>query len=286
MRGLLAPILAAGAVLALGGGVLADTARPWSQVQAPAPGPAAAIGSAAAGCVAGAVELPQQGPGWQVLRPQRNRFWGHPATIGLIERLGRRAAGETLGILLIGDIGQPRGGPMSSGHASHQNGLDVDIWFRLPARPLDAGELADPSEVAVVTKAGLDRRRWTPAHARLVELVARSPEVDRLFVNPPIKAELCRTAGPDRAWLAKVRPWWGHEEHFHIRLSCPAGNEACTPQPPVPEGDGCGAELQSWLAKPTLPSPPDRPNLRNPTLPAACAAVLHQGGVTVSHRQH
>ena len=257
----------------------ADTAKTWSKVTRPSPGPAAAIGSAAAGCVAGAVQLPLQGTGWQVLRPQRNRFWGHPATVGFVERLGAAAATEKLGTILIGDMGQPRGGPMSSGHASHQNGLDVDIWFRLPSRPLSPTEVAAPTETAVVTKAGLDRARWTPAHARLVELTARSPEVDRLFVNPPIKADLCRTAGRDRAWLAKVRPWWGHEEHFHVRLACPLGSDECTPQRPVPDGDGCGAELQSWLTKPTLPSPPDKPNYRNPTLPAACGEVLRQGGV-------
>jgi len=271
--------LVAAALMMAATAASADTARTWSEVARPTLGQAAAIGSAAAGCVAGAVELPLQGAGWQVLRPQRNRFWGHPATVAFVERLGGAAAAEQLGTILIGDMGQPRGGPMSSGHASHQNGLDVDIWFRLPIRPLSPTEIAAPSETAVVTLAGLDRARWTPAHARLVELAARSPEVDRLFVNPPIKAELCRTAGHDRAWLAKVRPWWGHEEHFHVRLSCPPGSGDCTPQKPVPDGDGCGAELQSWLTKPTLPSPPDRPNHRNPTLPAACAEVLHQGGV-------
>jgi len=281
MRGLRVATLGLVAMMSLAGGVLADTARPWSKVTRPAAGPASAIGSAAAGCVAGAAELPLRGAGWQVLRPSRNRFWGHPATVAFVERLGAAAFREKWGTLLIGDMGQPRGGPMSSGHASHQNGLDVDIWFRLPVTPLEPEEVEEPREVAVVTPAGLDHARWTPAHARLIETAARSPEVDRLFVNPPIKAELCRTAGNDRAWLAKVRPWWGHEEHFHVRLGCPLGDGACTPQPAVPEGDGCGAELQSWLAKPTLPSPPDRPNHRNPTLPAACAAVLHQGGVKV-----
>jgi len=254
----------------------AGAPQEWSAAKVPTPEAAASIGSAAAGCVAGAVSLPRQGTGWQVLRPQRNRFWGHPATVAFVKRLAGAAAAERLGTVLVGDMGQPRGGPMSSGHASHQNGLDVDLWFRLPHEPLDADELAAPKGVAMVTLKGLDRNHWGSAQARLVELAARSPEVDRLFVNPPIKAELCRIAGRDRDWLAKVRPWWGHEEHFHIRLACPVGSDDCTPQHPVPDGDGCGAELQSWLAKPTLPSPPDRPNHRNPTLPAACRAVLHQ----------
>jgi murein endopeptidase len=45
---------------------------------------------------------------------------------------------------------------------------------------------------------------------------------------------------------------------------------------PVAAGDGCGAELQSWLKRPTvLPDASrDKPNFRRPVLPSSCTAVL------------
>src|SRR6202453_4590205 len=92
------------------------------------------IGFYARGCLAGAKALPVDGETWSVMRLSRNRFWGSPAMIAFLERFSRKAAGEGVwpGIL-VGDISQPRGGPMITGHASHQVGLDADIW--LPPRP-------------------------------------------------------------------------------------------------------------------------------------------------------
>ena len=69
----------------------------------------------------------------------------------------------------------------------------------------------------------------------------------RIFVNAAIKKAMCREAGSDRDWLAKVRPWWGHAEHFHVRIACPPDSPECKPQPPVPAGDGCGHELDYWF---------------------------------------
>src|SRR5215207_7747806 len=90
---------------------------------------AAMLGTFAAGCLQGAQALPLDGPGYEAIRISRNRYWGQPVTIDFVKRFSEqvRAAGQAP--LYIGDIGQPRGGPMSFGHASHQVGLDVDIWF-------------------------------------------------------------------------------------------------------------------------------------------------------------
>ena len=42
---------------------------------------------------------------------------------------------------LVGDISQPRGGPMFTGHASHQIGLDADVWLTpMPDRTLSRAE--------------------------------------------------------------------------------------------------------------------------------------------------
>src|SRR5215469_1884152 len=68
------------------------------------------------------------------------------------------------------------------------------------------------------------------AASLLLEAVAREPLVERVFVNPAIKGALCREDGPEWAWMAKIRPWWGHNDHFHVRLSCPSGNPQCRAQ--------------------------------------------------------
>lgn len=246
----------------------------------PAEGPAAPHGGHARGCIAGAVALPETGPHWQAVRLGRNRNWGHPATIAFIERLGRRAAGAGWPRLLVADIGQPRGGPMPSGHRSHQTGLDADIWLRIPGEA--ALSRAAREEIGSVSVVDRDRRNvgpaWRPAHATLIRLAAEDPAVDRIFVNPAIKRALCETA-QERAWLRKVRPWWGHDSHMHVRLACPEGATGCVPQDPPPPGDACGAELDWWFTEEAMnPKPPETPpaELTLADLPAACRALVGQ----------
>ncbi|OAN43946.1 penicillin-insensitive murein endopeptidase [Paramagnetospirillum marisnigri] len=231
------------------------------------------IGGAAAGCVAGAEALPLVSESYQVLRPARQRYWGHSDTVAFVKSLAVSTAGQ--GLLLMGDMAQPRGGPMPSGHASHQNGLDVDIWFRVASTPLSERELANPRPLAMVRGQDVSEH-WGPVQAAMLERSARAPEVERIFVNPVIKLAMCRAAnGGERSWLGKLRPWWGHDEHFHVRLRCPADSPLCEPQKPFPEGDGCGEELLSWLAKPTSPVPPERPHVQTRPMPEACATVLN-----------
>jgi penicillin-insensitive murein endopeptidase len=246
---------------------------------APSAGPAQAIGAYERGCLSGAVSLPADGPNWQVMRPSRNRAWGHPVLIALLKRLAQKLPAEAgWPGLLVGDIAQPRGGPMLTGHGSHQIGLDADLWLTpMPDRPLSPTERDEMSATDVVTADGMGvDAAWTPQHRRLLETVAHQPEVARIFVNPAIKQALCREAGSDRAWLTKIRPWWGHNYHFHIRLTCPSGEPECHNQAPPPPGDGCGKELDWWFTEEALhpaPSPPPRP-LRLADLPHACAALV------------
>ena len=102
----------------------------FSKAKLPSLGHAMAIGYYPRGCLQGGVELPVDGPNWQVMRLSRNRNWGHPELVKFLERFAPLAAKATgwKGIL-VGDMAQPRGGPLPFGHASHQIGLDVDIWF-------------------------------------------------------------------------------------------------------------------------------------------------------------
>jgi penicillin-insensitive murein endopeptidase len=245
----------------------------------PAPGPAQAIGAYERGCLRGAVALPADGPNWQVMRPSRNRSWGHPALIALLERVAAKlpSVADWPG-LLVGDIAQPRGGPMLTGHSSHQIGLDADIWLTpMPSRRLSRAERDEIAATDVVAADGMDidPSTWTPQHRRLLEAFARESAAARIFVNAAIKRALCREAGADRDWLTKIRPWWGHNYHFHIRLACPRGETECHDQRPVPSGDGCGADLDWWFTQETKHLTPREPAIgpRVSELPVGCAAL-------------
>ncbi len=257
--------------------------RVFGLERSPAPGRAEAIGAYERGCLEGGVELPADGPNWQVMRPSRDRAWGHPALIAFIERLAAKLPAEAgWPGFLVGDIAQPRGGPMLTGHGSHQIGLDADIWLTpMPRRRLSTAERDEMSATDVVAADGehVDPAVWNPSYRRMYEAVAREPQVARIFVNPAIKRELCREAGTDRAWLAKIRPWWGHDYHFHVRLLCPPGQAECRDQAPPPAGDGCGKELAWWFTPEALHPPPShgKPLLIG-DLPHACAALAAMPG--------
>jgi penicillin-insensitive murein DD-endopeptidase len=251
----------------------------------PAPLATRTIGFYSHGCLAGGIALPVNGPDWQVMRVSRNRFWGHPALVAFLERLARKApqVSRWPGIL-IGDMSQPRGGPMLTGHASHQIGLDADIWLTpMPSRALSASEREEMSADMVVRsdRLDVDPNVWTPDHVAVIKAAAQDPAVQRIFVNAAIKRALCRDATGEREWLAKVRPYWGHDYHFHVRLACPKGEGACEAQDPVPEGEGCdAAAFAYWFSDAVLHPPPSpepakpKPALTLASLPAACRTVL------------
>ena len=154
----------------------------------PAPLAARSIGSYAKGCLAGGVALPIDGQTWQVMRLSRNRNWANPVMVDFLERLSRRVpAINGWPGLLVGDMAQPRGGPMLTGHASHQIGLDTDVWLTpMPARRLDRAEREEMSATNVVRPDGrdIDPGTWTPAHLKLIRATSLQPEVARIFVNP------------------------------------------------------------------------------------------------------
>jgi penicillin-insensitive murein endopeptidase len=228
-------------------------ATPWESKRLPSPHPTESIGSYANGCLAGAKALPLEGEGYQVIRSQRERYYAHPDTVNFIQILAKQTYQDLNSILLIGDLSLPQGGRFSSGHSSHQTGLDIDIWLRLTKEPLSKQELAKPKAVSVVhvKQFELNQKRWSDEHFQLVKLAAQQEKVARIFVHPVIKHQLCQSAQPDnRNWLRKVRPWWGHHSHIHVRLNCPEGDVSCQAQAAPPAGDGCGYELTSWWPKP------------------------------------
>jgi penicillin-insensitive murein endopeptidase len=248
-----------------------------------APLQARAIGFYTRGCVAGALAMPINGLTWQVMRLSRNRNWGHPDLIKFLERFADKAPKAGWPGILVGDLAQPRGGPMLTGHGSHQVGLDADIWLTpMPKRELSREEREEMSAVKVVAddKRDVDPKIWTPAHVNIIRAAAQDPEVERVLVNAAIKKAVCRDAKGDRAWLRKVRPWWGHDYHMHIRIGCPKDSPECKEQDPTPAGDGCGKELDYWFQESILNPPPPKeppkpkPPLTMADLPPACRQIL------------
>ncbi|MFA6139112.1 MAG: penicillin-insensitive murein endopeptidase [Hyphomicrobium sp.] len=251
-----------------------------------------ALGWYSKGCLSGGVHLADTGPDWQAMRLSRNRAWGHPKLIKLLKRFASESKQDGWTGLLVGDISQPRGGPMLTGHASHQVGLDADIWLTpMPNRVLSRKEREEIQATTMLdsTSLAVDPKVFTPAHVAIIKRAASYPQVERIFVNPAIKKALCQAAGKDRAWLGKVRPIWGHNYHFHIRIGCPNGG--CQVQPPVSGDDGCGSEVTNWLKtieaslKKAQPKPgvkiiPDseRRQVTMEQLPAECKVVLNSPG--------
>lgn len=253
-----------------------------ASAQQPAP-----FGGYANGCIAGAEQLAETGPTWQAMRLSRNRNWGHPAAIDFVQTLSEVAA-EQPGWkgLYIGDISQPRGGPMLSGHRSHQMGLDIDIWM-LPATQLDLSrnQRENISSISLRRANGaFVNDNWSRAHHEIIKAAAKDKRTARIFVFPGAKVQMCKDAKGDRRWLRKIRPWYGHHYHFHVRLACPRGARGCVDQDPPPRGDGCD-DAQKWVddilnPPPPVPRDPNAPaakprrELRVADLPQQCAGVL------------
>ena len=245
------------------------------------------FGGYSRGCVAGAERLAETGPTWAAMRLSRNRNWGHPELLDYVQDLSARVAAETPWPgLYVGDMSQPRGGPMLSGHVSHQSGLDVDIWMLPPTQfDLSAAERENLSSISVRSAAGARvGENWTQAHMDVMRLAASDPRVARIFVFPGAKVWMCDNATGDRSWLRNIRPAAGHHYHFHVRLTCPAGSSGCEEQAAPPPGDGCD-EARQWAANILNPPPPDPdyvpPPPRGPLtlaeLPRQCAALLSDG---------
>lgn len=228
-----------------------------------------ALGSYANGCLAGAEALPETGATWQAMRLSRNRNWGHPETISFLKRLSAKAAilPGWKG-LYIGDISQPRGGPMLTGHQSHQMGLDADIWL-LPPKRLDLSRQARENISSISVRTNDQRNvngNWTSAHMALIKAAAKDPAVDRIFITPPAKIWMCKHAKGNKRWLQKVRPYWGHHYHFHVRLKCPKGSTGCKKQTPTvgqlsKTATGCDKDLTWWVT--AALQPPD-PTVKKP----------------------
>ena len=215
------------------------------------------IGSHSKGCLAGGIKLPESGNTWQVMRLSRKRNWGHQNTLNFVRELSQYASSlDGWKGLYIGDISQARGGPFEDGHVSHQIGLDVDIWM-LPAKNLDLSTNSRETLSSISIKRPNNRNvneNWSKQHIKILKKAAQNPLVDRIFVTAVAKINMCENENENKSWLRKIRPWYGHDTHFHVRLKCPENSTDCIKQiPTVNELSdnryGCDETLNWWVTE-------------------------------------
>lgn len=178
---------------------------------APAPPRSLAVGKPWHGRLVHGVQLPVAAPGlltWDDVRgvsPNRpGRRWGTGALVALLERVAAdyAAAHPDLPPLLVGDLSRPHGGDFGErfgglGHASHQNGLDADVYY--PRRDR------------------VPRAAWKPGQvdrALAQELVDRfvAAGAQRVFVGPRVGLR-----GPRRIVAVLAH----HDDHLHVRIPNP-----------------------------------------------------------------
>jgi penicillin-insensitive murein endopeptidase len=258
-------------------------AKQWQALRLPTPGPALSIGKCSNGCLQGAATLPASGRGYEVIRLGRNRRYGHPALIAYVKRLGKAAKKAKAGLVVVGDLSQPRGGPTPTGHRSHQTGLDADIGYVAPAG-MRAGHLSSREREQAGWTVVFDKKThektalWSEKVPDLLALAAADPAVDRIFVEAGIKKLMCEGPHAKAPWQGRLRPWFAHDDHFHVRLKCPTDSPQCKPQDPPPD-DGCGPSLAWWLgdtaaARPKKKETDTEPPPSSPAMPDACTALL------------
>lgn len=262
----------------------------WMRVTAPTTGRSESIGGYAAGCLRGGKALESQGAGFQIMNPDRNHRFGNESLLRFLRELGAELKLKENESISIGDLALPRGGPSLDAHASHQSGLDVDIWYK-SREVLESAKNTDPfrpESLVVFPDRIVNREKFGEREIELLKRVAGKSEVDRIFVNYAIKQELC-TKRPNADWLKKVRPWYSHDAHFHVRLKCPALDTQCKPMSDLPEGNGCDASLRAWwsprvrkeeaLAAHWAASG-ETPEWKMPSLPQECAPVIAEKSST------
>ncbi|RZA06642.1 MAG: penicillin-insensitive murein endopeptidase [Proteobacteria bacterium] len=278
---LLLPLIFAALSLALPDDLVLSNVAPenfFAHELTPAPGSSEAIGFYSAGCLRGAVAMDLKDAELAVMKPSRHRYYGHPALLSLLKRAKTEA--PRAGPILVGDLSQPRGGPMPMGHASHQLGLDADIWFT-PKAILGRGSLKEEEREGAALETVLDKSRkkieparWHASFAEQILWFAGQPEVQRIFVHGAIKKRLCASHRHHPA-LPKVRPWYFHDSHYHVRLRCPVGSPGCKPQADPAEA-GCDASIDPWLTPAALKIQRELPKVgipRRVNLPAACRGL-------------
>lgn len=212
-----------------------------------------AIGEYALGCLRGGKTFTGMEKGLVLSQLKRGRYWGHPDLVRIITRAGEEF-NKMNKTIIVGDLSLSRGGPTLTGHNSHQTGLDVDIWFEvLSNKDLPNFTTLETEDMKPLKTLGEDQ-------IKLIQFFARDSAVERIFINPSFKQKLCIGQASFKLReedLHKLRAWWGHDDHIHVRLKCPSDSPLCISQKPIPIGDGCGEELNWWFTDEAKAQPAD-----------------------------
>ncbi|PIR37353.1 MAG: penicillin-insensitive murein endopeptidase [Alphaproteobacteria bacterium CG11_big_fil_rev_8_21_14_0_20_39_49] len=222
----------------------------WEKAKMPTSKEPKVYGGYTGGCIDGALRLPEFGTGYIAANAKNNRLYGHPDLIQVIEDLAKEMNGKYNTTLLIGDLSQARGGPApldTSAHRSHQTGLDVDIWYRNLSKEKIEEDDIYPHTVLSFFKDKLNKKYWGDSQIKMLEYAAKNDDVERILVNPVVKKAMCEKFG-NEPWIHKLRPWWGHDKHFHLRLKCPKNDSTCSKQDPVPDENSCSEPLNWWFS--------------------------------------
>lgn len=211
------------------------------------------------------------------MRTDQRRYFGHPDLVMFIQRLSRQVSNLGMGTVLIGDMGMPAGGRFNGGHASHQTGLDVDIFLQLPKTRWTSAQLLRPQALDLVSRDGkhVVPTLWKPEIFSLIKLAAQIKTSRAFLLIRRLSNNFALMRAPIATGCAKCDHWFQHRAHMHVRLRCPADSLECEDQPLPPPGDGCGAELQSWF-EPPKPGTTKPEKKTPPPLPPSCQALLDE----------
>jgi len=192
------------------------------------------------------VILPADGPNWQAMRPSRNRAWGLPVLIQLMRSASGKLPAAGWAGLLVGDIAQPRGGPMLTGQARIRSArcrhlADADAAAPVEPRRArrDAGDQWSSQRMAMISM----RRPGRCQHRRVPR---RSPRAWGRTHIPSTRRSAARCAArlvPTGTGWTKIRAWWGHNYISTFASPVRTAQAECRSQALPPPGEGCGKEF-------------------------------------------
>jgi len=205
-----------------------------------------AVGFYSKGRLKNATSLDADGVGYLKLFTDRDRGYGTGLLVDTLVDLGAKLMDQYPASerIQIGDISGPVGGKISR-HASHQNGLDVDLAFmrtnkKEQSPSVETGFIEVFVKGSKVTKNFNTERNWF-----VINSLVKTDKIVRIFVDKVIKKELCQYAKKNNLLseheetLRRLRPWPHHGDHMHVRFVCPESSSRCVSQEDPPEGHGC-----------------------------------------------
>lgn len=197
------------------------------------------------GSLINATTLPTEGPGIVKIRKDKNRTYGTAELISILSMVSKEMdkLHPKRDRLQVGDIANLKGGSIGQ-HKSHHNGLDADVVYyrknNKEQNPDWPGNYVERFVQKGQVSANFDlERNWT-----LLTKLTSFPQVERIFVDISIKKAFCKLYAKNnnpayQQALRILRPASAHDDHMHIRISCPPGSPRCLPQGPPAEGNGC-----------------------------------------------